>query len=616
MRKIFSIKKIKKGFTLTETALVLSIAAFAGFVAFSQIVRQEEFNKAGMAGSQIKLIGDSVNAYISNHYDTLSSLTNAPGTSADLGPRTCTAATNSCSITVATLVNEGLLPSSYSGKNVYGSNYNIVLKRNGTSPYYKINGMVTTASPIITGSNIRYDLLGQAMQKAGIDSGMTRGTSTTVSGFNGSWTATSADYSNINLAGLLAYQSGYGTYNYSVFLRRDGTLPMTGDLNMGSNDINNAVDYNGSGNITTGGRITAGSEITAKNGYGDAITLGGDPAGNDYELRLAANKQLTIYSPNSTQYSTVLNVNRNMVVNERIAANGLNPNDIPAGWGGGIRTFDVVASGTIALIKNGTSAPAGNLAAYMNLNGDIYASNSINSANTITAGGRVTGGDIYSNSETYTNNWFRTMGDGGIYFQKYGGGWNMADTATINAYGGKNISTSAGMYASYMQSSGSISASGNISGNGIYGNYVQSNGDVYSAGQTRSNGRLTTNEYVQVNGVAYVGNGCGPNGLVGRTPAGQITSCVNGVWRSPASTSIYYNSAQGVAYRFPSTSSYCNGSDVAVGGGGYCSSKSGFIWLAASYPLGTNGWYVACDQNLGNDGNSTATVFVKCQSSN
>lgn len=178
--------KRKNGFTLVEIALVLGIAAFAGFVAFSQLVKTQENNKASYAGMQIKQIGEAINAYISNHYDSLSSLSNSTGSSSDIGPRTCTIATSTCSITITSLVNEGLLPSSYSGKNVYGHGYNILLKRTGTTPYYKINGLVLTDNTLKTGNNIRYDLLGQAMQAAGIDSGMTRDSSSVVSGFNGS----------------------------------------------------------------------------------------------------------------------------------------------------------------------------------------------------------------------------------------------------------------------------------------------------------------------------------------------------------------------------------------------------------------------------------------------
>ena len=462
---MFKLKR-KKGFSLVEISLVLGIAAIIGFIAFTQMLKQEEVNKAGMAGNQIKLIGDSVNAYISNHYDTLSTLTNATGTSTDLGPRTCTTSNNTCTITTATLVNEGLLPSSYSGKNVYGSGYNIILKRSGTSPYYHIYGMITTASPLTVSSSVpRYDLLGQAMQKAGIDSGMTRNSSSMVSGYNGAWTASSTDYTNINQLGLLAYQAGYGTYNYSVFLRRDGTLPMTGNLNMGSQDINNAV------NITASGATKSGTlEATS------TLKVGGTGA--------FAGKSVS---------------------------------DMPTGWSG-VRTQDVVGSGTIAIgTPNGSSST---WKTYMNNSGNIWASNDITSAATINAAGRITGNEIYATTENYAGNWFRTLGNGGIYFQKYGGGLYMADSNTITAYGGKNIQTSAGLYGSYINSSGNMYAAGSL----------QVNGNITSSSQITANGRLTTNEFLQINGVATQGAGCSPNGLQGRAANGALLSCTNGVW--------------------------------------------------------------------------------------
>lgn len=55
---------------------------------------------------------------------------------------------------------------------------------------------------------------------------------------------------------------------YSVYLRRDGTLPMTGDLNMGGKSINNAKD------ITAAGTMMA--EIlksTGSTNVGDALTV-------------------------------------------------------------------------------------------------------------------------------------------------------------------------------------------------------------------------------------------------------------------------------------------------------------------------------------------------------
>lgn len=50
------------------------------------------------------------------------------------------------------------------------------------------------------------------------------------SGYGGQWSENSGNYRNITDGGLLAYRVDYKSSMYSVYLRRDGTLPMTGDL--------------------------------------------------------------------------------------------------------------------------------------------------------------------------------------------------------------------------------------------------------------------------------------------------------------------------------------------------------------------------------------------------
>lgn len=86
------------------------------------------------------------------------------------------------------------------------------------------------------------------MQAAGIDSDMTK-SAFVASGTAGQWTENQNNYSGINAAGSLAYRVGYDSSMYSVYLRRDGTLPMTGDLNMGGQSINNAKDITASGDV-------------------------------------------------------------------------------------------------------------------------------------------------------------------------------------------------------------------------------------------------------------------------------------------------------------------------------------------------------------------------------
>lgn len=428
-------KPNKKGFSLLELILVLSVGSMMAFIKFQDMKNNQENMMADTVGNQIKQIGEAVNRYISIHYDKLSTLSSSSSQSSDPGPRTCSS--NGCEITYQTLVNEGFLPVGYTGVNMQKSSYKIVLKRAGIAPNFVINGLITTTSPWLEGRKYRYDLLGKAMQVAGIDSGMTQ-SAALVSGLQGAWTETSSAFNNITAAGLLAYRVGYDSSMYSVYLRRDGTLPMTGNLNMANQDINNARNITAAGTTTTN----------------------------------------ILHSTGDTNIGVNLNVGGNAQVN-------------------GV----------------------------------------INSNNT------VSGTTITSRGETYTQNWFRTMGDGGVYFQKWGGGWNMTDANTIQAYGGKNIQTSAAIYGGYLKSTGNIDANGTLntvyvwaSGN-LNSNYVHSNGNidavgqVYGAGGVVSGGRTTVGEYLQLNGVAYAGNGCSPNGLQGRAVDGSILSCTNGVWK-------------------------------------------------------------------------------------
>ena len=511
---------MKNGFSLLELILVLGVGTTLAFLKFQDMLHDQEEVKASAAGQQIKQLGEAVNGYINIRYDKLSTLSNSAGTGTDPGPRTCTTSNSVCSITYQTLINEGLLPSTYVARNSFGSDYSIQLKRSGTSPNYIIDGIIVTNSSWIEGGNIRYDLLGKAMQSAGIDSGMTK-SATQLSGYGNNWNYLSSGYPAITKTGMLGYRVGYNSAMYSVYLRRDGTLPMTGNLNMGGQSIYNSQDITAAGTTTTG--------ILKTNA---AATVG-----------------------------TTLNV-------------------------GGVTT----------------------LGSDLNVAGNGQVNGNLNSNNT------VSGTTVTSRGETYTQNWFRTLGDGGIYFQKYGGGWNMGDTATINAFGGKNVQTTAGFYGGYVHSNGNIDANGTVnaqyvwaSGN-LNSNYVHSNGNI------DANGRVNAGEFVYVNGQANIGWGCSPNGLIGRTGSGSLVSCVNGIWKAAGQGSIYYNSATATAYRFPSASVYCNGNDIALGGGGQCSSRSGYIWLTGNRPVGDNGWFASCDQNKTDDGNSTIVTYVKCSS--
>ena len=60
-------------------------------------------------------------------------------------------------------------------------------------------------------------------------------------------------------------------------------------------------------------------------------------------------------------------------------------------------------------------------------------------------------GYVDAGSEIYVQNWFRARSTGGIYWQNYGGGWNMTDSTYVRCYNNKIIYTG-----------GSILAGGNV----------------------------------------------------------------------------------------------------------------------------------------------------------
>ena len=117
-------KQNKKGFSLLELILVLGVGSMMAFMRFQDMRNDQETVIAKAVGQQMKQIGEAVNGYINIRYDKLSTLTSSSSQSSDPGPRTCNG--SGCEITFQTLINEGLLPISYTGVNAQKSSYKIM----------------------------------------------------------------------------------------------------------------------------------------------------------------------------------------------------------------------------------------------------------------------------------------------------------------------------------------------------------------------------------------------------------------------------------------------------------------------------------------------------------
>lgn len=608
MKKYFN---IKKGFTLIELILVIGVGLAMSFTAFQSMSHKQEQLKASIVGQQIKNVGEAVNVYIANHYDALSTLSNSTGITTDVGPRTCTAASSSCVITTTTLTNEGLLPPTFSGKNAFNSTYTIVLKRSGASPYYTISGLVTTTDPWKgPGNAIRYDWLGTAMQSAGLDSGMTRDIATRVNGYNGQWVVDNTSYSNITQLGLLAYITGYGSNSYSVYLRRDGVLPMTGQLNMNGNDIGNARNITASGTGNFGGNL---------------------------------------------------------------ATNGYSNTDMPTGWEG-IRTGDIAATGTFGALKDGTTGSAGQLAAYMNKYGNIYSSNRITTDGFMTAGSYITSGDsITAAKDINAGNWLTAKnglgnrvriggdatGDYDIVFQPSSNGNNIVgffsegvSTAFDFSFRGSvsALNTAGTQRGVYLDgNTGQINANSWISAKSGYGDTISIGGDaagndyeirlgtdkpltIYSpnkasassivfqvggasslGGDTTVSGNITASgningAYIQPNATAVVGGACSSTGLISKDNAGFILSCQSGKWQRQFNPAVTIRN-DGV-WAKNSDFQACNSDEVVVGGGGECEEPGGH-YIHYSAPL-NNGWSIDCYQSSSSGTDKGSLAYAIC----
>ncbi|NIY49340.1 shufflon system plasmid conjugative transfer pilus tip adhesin PilV [Cedecea colo] len=299
--------------------------------------------------------------------------------------------------------------------------------------HYVIDGLITTTTQWKEGDKVRYDLLGKAMQAAGVDSGMTK-TTDKVSGYSGQWTEQAADYKNISDSGLLAYRVGYSSALYSVYLRRDGTLPMTGDLNMGGRDINNLKNLSATGSATVAGDVSAknlnatgNSKITGTVTAGYAIvqnslTWGGNTKGT---LDSFGNINAQSGSMNSLQVAQNINVGNQITskfvtgdyvyANKEMQSLKLVINGGTAGqiFNSGTSYLDnIYTNPGGSIYNNGTLYTGGNATFSGNINAQkgLDAYGAINATGNITSSAQIKGATVVSTGRMTTGEFLQISG--------------------------------------------------------------------------------------------------------------------------------------------------------------------------------------------------------------
>lgn len=253
-------KSSHKGFTLIEILLVIAILMGVGVMEMRRDVAKANDMAAIAVGKQITLIGGAVEQYMAAHTSTLQNMSDAA----------CVSSGNYCTISITTLINDGLLPGNFQNVVKFGGTYvarvlrvppptpsqaaTICVNANpapigcpvpypaGAVPFWQwgLQGVVFTSDTWKTNSGqVEWALLGAAARQAGPLGGVTQ--SGTATGLYAGWTADSAFGSGLG-DGQLVYLTGGQVNLWGQFVRRDGTIPMTGNLDMGKKNIMNMRD--------------------------------------------------------------------------------------------------------------------------------------------------------------------------------------------------------------------------------------------------------------------------------------------------------------------------------------------------------------------------------------
>lgn len=271
----------QSGFTLIELSIVAVIVGIMAATGLWYMAMEVGFSRASAQADQLKTLNNSLVTYETAFFQNLINNQPIPGVA------------NAASPTVAELITTGVLNSGFSANNLYGGTYKSTLTLTPTACVTSacdIVGVTYMTTPIRnTQGIIDYPALGEAMRRAGGDAAFSSaGVPSQFAGQDGNWSMSNPLGA---VPGILAMRSGYGSSGYNQFFRRDGTQPMTGNANIGGNDINNAKNvnatngtflsnlsakffsasgsitnaggYTGSGDITTTTNVTAAGKITA-----------------------------------------------------------------------------------------------------------------------------------------------------------------------------------------------------------------------------------------------------------------------------------------------------------------------------------------------------------------
>lgn len=255
----FNLNKIR-GFTLIEVSIVVLILTLFTAFKLKEEARELRLSIGKAQGQHLKVLKDGLYSFGLKHFNAIINNTAIPGVAITRAP------------TVAELRALGFLNAGFSATGYYGANYLTSITPSPAAcvaPNCNIQGLVYMNLPVIDpmSGNVDGPALGEAVRQIGADGGASIRTPGTISGLFGGWSVINPLGAT---RGILAARVGAGSeLDFTAYLRRDGTLPMTGNLDLGGNSVTSlAVSVEGAA-CATAGELTidaSGSVLTCQGG--------------------------------------------------------------------------------------------------------------------------------------------------------------------------------------------------------------------------------------------------------------------------------------------------------------------------------------------------------------
>lgn len=292
-----NIRQRQGGFISAMSAIMIGLPVMAMLMTyFAHVVTEQAYlAKAQNGGGKSNLVNIATNTYMSTAYLVLTDSTSdtevqkmiAAGNLPDwvknvkrigdpAGPDYNLCPAHDCiRITTADLRQAGLPSIGTTDTDVYGNSFDIIIRRTGTNGFYDLGAIIATSGTfkrVNEGPQPNLTDLWTAVGVVGTDGAITaRATQSHVNGgYTGSvgdlvafgigdkennkvgWFAKASDWPNIKSEGQLVTRAGYLSSAWASYVRLDGTRPMTGNFNLGDNQIVNVKNIQWNAKVTYG----------------------------------------------------------------------------------------------------------------------------------------------------------------------------------------------------------------------------------------------------------------------------------------------------------------------------------------------------------------------------